>query len=66
MVRSYRMTKDGESTENRYFITSLKDVKLAAKAMRAHWSIETTFTGYWTLFLTRIIAGSEKITVHRI
>ena len=36
-ARSYRMTKDGESTENRYFITSLKDVKLAAKAMRAQY-----------------------------
>lgn len=47
MVRSYRMTKDGESTENRYFITSLKDEKLAAKAMRAHWSIENNL--HWVL-----------------
>ena len=41
------MTKDGKSTENRYFITSLKDVKLAAKAMRAHWSIENNL--HWVL-----------------
>ena len=47
MVRSNRLTKDGESTELRYFITSLTDVNLAAKAMRAHWSIENNL--HWVL-----------------
>ena len=47
MVRSQRLTKDGETTELRYFITSLKDVKLAAKAMRSHWSIENNL--HWVL-----------------
>ena len=47
MVRTHRMTKDGETTESRYFITSLKDVKLAAKAMRSHWSIENNL--HWVL-----------------
>lgn len=42
-----RLTKDGESTELRYFITSLTDVNLAAKAMRAHWSIENNL--HWVL-----------------
>lgn len=36
MVRTHRVTKDGELTELRYFITSLKDVKLSAKTMRSH------------------------------
>ena len=40
-------TKDGESTELRYFITSLTDVNLAAKAMRTHWSIENNL--HWVL-----------------
>lgn len=47
MVRSHRMTNGSESTEFRYFITSLKDVKLAAKAMRSHWSIENNL--HWVL-----------------
>ena len=47
MARSSRLTKDGESTELRYFITSLTDVNLAAKAMRAHWSIENNL--HWVL-----------------
>lgn len=47
MDRSSRLTKDGESTELRYFITSLTDVNLAAKAMRAHWSIENNL--HWVL-----------------
>lgn len=47
MVKSSRMTKDGESTELRYFITSLKDAGLAAKAMRCHWSIENKL--HWVL-----------------
>ena len=47
MVRRCRATKDGESREQRYFITSLKDIKLAAKAMRAHWGIENNL--HWVL-----------------
>ena len=47
MVRSRRLAKDGESTELRYFITSLTDVRLAAKAMRSHWSIENNL--HWVL-----------------
>ena len=33
--------------ENRYFITSLKDVNLAAKALRLHWGIENDL--HWVL-----------------
>ena len=47
MVRSHRMTNGSESTEFRYFITSLKDVRLAAKAMRSHWSIENNL--HWVV-----------------
>ena len=47
MVKCYRNTKNGESTDVRYFITSLKDVTLAAKAMRSHWSVENKL--HWVL-----------------
>ncbi len=47
MVKCRRNTKNGESTDVRYFITSLKDVTLAAKAMRSHWSVENKL--HWVL-----------------
>ena len=36
-----------KSIEQRYFLTSLKDVQKAACAMRAHWGIENNL--YWAL-----------------
>ena len=47
MVKCHRQTKNGETTDVRYFITSLKDVTLAAKAMRSHWSVENKL--HWIL-----------------
>lgn len=47
MVKCHRATQKGESTETRYFITSLTDVNLAAKAMRSHWGIENNL--HWML-----------------
>lgn len=47
MVRS-KVEKDGETTsETRYYITSLTDVELFAKAARAHWGIENSL--HWCL-----------------
>ena len=42
MIRCERTIKKTgkKSVEQRYFLTSLKDVQKAAFAMRAHWSIE--------------------------
>lgn len=36
-----------EKTETRYYITSLREVKLCAEAIRGHWSIENTL--HWHL-----------------
>ena len=47
MVRCHRMTGKGDSAETRYFITSITDVRLAAKAMRSHWSVENNL--HWVL-----------------
>lgn len=47
MVKSHRRTASGESVDARYFITSLTDVSLAAKAMRSHWSVENNL--HWVL-----------------
>lgn len=40
MVRSCVLTKDSETCDIRYAITSLTDVKTFAHALRTHWSIE--------------------------
>lgn len=50
MVSCKRKTLSGESTDIRYFITSLTDVRKAGKAMRAHWGIENKL--HWTLDVT--------------
>lgn len=47
MVRCHRQTKNGASTDTRFFLTSLTDVNLAAKAMRSHWGIENKL--HWVL-----------------
>lgn len=36
--------------DTRYFISSLKDVQKAGKAVRSHWGIENKF--YWSLDVT--------------
>ena len=49
MVQCRRFIKKTgtESAENRFFITSLTDVKKAATAMRSHWGIENGL--HWVL-----------------
>ena len=42
MVRSTRIVNDVETVEVRYFITSVTDVKLFARAVRQHWGIENS------------------------
>lgn len=39
-VQGIRRTRDGQSVENRYFISSLEIEKTIAKAVRHHWSVE--------------------------
>ena len=47
MVRSTRIIKDKETVEVRYFISSVTDIKLFAKAVRQHWGIENSL--HWCL-----------------
>ena len=47
MVRSTRIVNDVETVEVRYFITSVTDVKLFARAVRQHWGIENSL--HWCL-----------------
>ena len=47
MVRSTKIEKDVETVDVRYFITSVTDVKLFAKAVRQHWGIENSL--HWCL-----------------
>ena len=47
MVRSTRIINDLETVEVRYFISSVTDVKLFAKAVRQHWGIENSL--HWCL-----------------
>lgn len=42
MVKSSVWEKDSLRKEVRYFITSLNDVKVFAKAVRAHWGVENS------------------------
>lgn len=47
MVRSSRTVNGEMTTENRYFITSLTDVKRFAEAVRMHWCVENNL--HWCL-----------------
>lgn len=47
MVKSRVWVKDTLREETRYFITSLTDVKVFAKAVRAHWGVENSL--HWCL-----------------
>lgn len=47
MVRSKRIINGEESTENRYFITSLADLSRFSDSVRAHWGIENNL--HWCL-----------------
>lgn len=47
MVRSTRIINDEETVEIRYFISSVTDVKLFAKAVRQHWGVENSL--HWCL-----------------
>ena len=47
MVKSKVLEKDILREETRYFITSLTDVEVFAKAVRAHWGIENSL--HWCL-----------------
>lgn len=46
-VQSTRRTRDTESVENRYFISSLKNVKAIARSVRHHWNIENKL--HWVM-----------------
>ncbi len=47
MVHSKRIVNGEESTENRYFITSLTDLSRFSDSVRAHWGIENNL--HWCL-----------------
>lgn len=47
MVHSVRIIDGIETSENRYFLSSVTDVKQFARAVRAHWGIENTL--HWCL-----------------
>lgn len=47
MVKSTRIVNSAESTENRYFISSVTDVKRFAESVRKHWGIENNL--HWCL-----------------
>lgn len=46
-VQCRRHTKDGESLEIRYFISSLENIQKIAKSIRHHWSIENKL--HWVM-----------------
>ena len=50
MVESERYCKGRVSIEQRYFITSLDDVKLFPQSVRSHWGIENSL--HWRLDVT--------------
>lgn len=47
MVRSIRIINGIKSEENRYFISSITDIKTFAQAVRTHWGIENSL--HWCL-----------------
>jgi len=46
-VQSTRRTRDNESVENRYFISSLEGVRPIAKSIRHHWNVENKL--HWVM-----------------
>ena len=51
MVKSKRIIRDKETTETRYYLSSLApNAQLIARSVRAHWSIENSL--HWTLDVT--------------
>lgn len=46
-VQSIRRTKDRESVENRYVISSLDNVKIIARSVRHHWNVENKL--HWVM-----------------
>lgn len=71
MVRSKRIVNGEESTENRYFITSLTDLQKFSDAARKHWGIENQL--HWCLDMnfdedrcrTRVDNSGENLAVIR-
>lgn len=71
MVRSKRIINSEESTENRYFITSLTDLQQFSDAARKHWGIENQL--HWCLDMnfdedrcrTRVDNSGENLAVIR-
>lgn len=69
MVRSKRIVNGEESTENRYFITSLTDLQQFSDAARKHWGIENQL--HWCLDMnfdedrcrTRVDNSGENLAV---
>lgn len=58
MIRSTRIIDDNETTEIRFFISSLPaKASLIARSVRAHWSIENAL--HWTLDVTMNEDGSR-------
>lgn len=46
-VRSHRTIKDKTSIEDRFYLTSLTDIKVIAHAIRSHWGVENKL--HWSL-----------------
>lgn len=46
-IESTRRTRDNESIERRYFISSLESVKRIAKSIRRHWNVENKL--HWVM-----------------
>ena len=46
-VQNTRRTRDTESVENRYFISSLENVRTIARSIRHHWNVENKL--HWVM-----------------
>lgn len=71
MVRSKRIVNNIESIDERYFITSLTDIKSFSRSVRKHWGIENSL--HWCLDInfnedrcrTRVDNSGENLAVIR-